>query len=107
MKLRTEPARNEAEDRIYTRAIGENLVILRSDYGKKSKFEVNLPTMAATKPSFANPEVKAGLNRLDAPGKNTCKKDEDHQANQNYVVSEFLRSTSNNQQQQKQQIVMI
>ena len=64
--------------------------------------------MAATKPSFANPEIKGDLDRLHAPGTNTCKKDEDHQAN-SYVVSEFLHSycTSNNQLQQKQQIVMV
>ena len=64
--------------------------------------------MAATKPSFANPEIKRDLDPLDAPGTKTCKKGEDHQAN-SYVVSEFLHSycTSSNQQQQMQQIVMV
>ena len=79
MKLRTEPARNEAGDSIYSQAIGEDLVVLRGDYGRKTQFEVNVPTIAATKPSFANPEIKG--SPLDAPGTDTCKKVEDHQAN--------------------------
>ena len=99
MKLRTEPARNEAEDSIYSRAIGEDLVVLRGDYGTKTQFEVNLPTMTATKPSFANPEIEAGLNPLDAPGTNTCKKDEDHQAIHmwwvNFYVVRLTISSSN------------
>ena len=80
MKLRTEPARNEADDSIYSQAIGEDLVVLRGDYGKKILFEVNVPTMVATKPLFSNPEMMGSLDPLDAPGTNTCKKDEDHQA---------------------------
>ena len=36
--------------------------------------------MAATKPSFANPEIKGDVDPLDAPVTDTCKKDEDHRA---------------------------
>ena len=101
LKLRTELAKIEAEEKIYSQAMGGDLVDLQSDYEKKFQSQVNLPTMAATKHSFVNPEVKRGQDPRDAQGTNSVK-DEDQASS--YVAREFLRSMSNIQQQQQRQI---
>lgn len=84
--------------------MGGDLVDLQSDYEKKFQSQVNLPTTAATKHSFVNPEVKRGQDPRDAQGTNSVK--DEHQAS-SYVAREFLRSMSNIQQQQQRQIKMM
>ena len=67
MKLRTELAKIEAKEKIYSQATGGDLVDIQSDYEKKFQSQVNLPTTAL---------VKRGQDPRDAQGKNSVK-DED------------------------------
>ena len=100
LKSITELAKNEARDKIYSPAIGYVSFDLQSDYEKNILFQMNLPTIAATKQSFANPEVckvKGGLYLKDALGSYSVK-DEDRSSS--YVASEFLPIMYNIRHQQ-------
>ena len=74
LKLRTELAKIESEEKIYSQAMGGDLVDLQSDYKKKFQSQVNLPTTAATKHSFVNPEVKRGQDPRDVQGTKLSKR---------------------------------
>ena len=87
LKLRTELTKIEAEEKIYTQAMGGDLEDLHANYEKRFQPRVNLPTRNVPKQTFR--EVK----------------DEDQTSS--YVAEEFLRSMSNMKQQQQQQIMMM
>lgn len=76
LKLKTELAKIESEDRIYCEAMGSDVVNPPNDYKKKLQSQVNLPTRTATKQSFANVETEDGLDLRDVPSSNPVK-DED------------------------------
>ena len=100
MKLRTELTKIEAEEKIYTQAMGGDLDDLHANYEKIFQPRVNLPTPNVPKQTF--PEVKGGLDTRDVPITSPVK-DEDQTSS--YVAEEFLRSMSHMQQQQ--QIMMM
>ncbi len=87
LKLRTEHTKIEAEEKIYTQAMGGDLEDLHANYEKRFQPRVNLPAPNVPKQTF--PEVK------------------DDDQTSSYVAEEFLRSMSNMQQQQQQQIMLM